>query len=171
MFLRLYRCTRASLDDLVEISRKTFIDAFKKDNDPEDFKNYIDRAFDNANLLNQLTDKDSFFYFVYADELLAGYFKLNRDKAQTDINLPESMELERIYVLEQFQNLRIGQWMLNEACKIALDMQKEFVWLGVWEKNIKAIRFYKKNGFSKFGKHPYYIGRDKQIDWLMRFDL
>jgi len=171
MQLTLEICTLASLDDLAVISRKTFVDAFEKDNSPEDFKHYLDEAFDKEVLKRQLANNDSSFYFVFADGALAGYFKLNRNQAQTDLKLPESIELERIYVLQDFQGNNIGQWMLNEIKKISIERQKEFIWLGVWENNLKAISFYNKNGFVKFGMHPYYVGNDKQMDWLMRCDL
>jgi ribosomal protein S18 acetylase RimI-like enzyme len=74
-------------------------------------------------------------------------------------------------VLEQFQGEQIGTKMLFKAIEIAFDKNKKHLWLGVWEKNTDAIRFYQKHGFLKFNTHPYYIGKDKQTDWLMRFDL
>lgn len=171
MQLHFQECTHADLNTLVEITRKTFVDAFEKDNDPEDFNTYIDKAFDKNNIEQQLGNPDSIFYFVYKDEVLSGYFKLNEHAAQTDIKSEESIELERIYVLQDFQGQKIGQWMLKEVVNLARSMQKEFLWLGVWEKNSRAIAFYENNGFSKFGKHPYYIGKDKQMDWLLRIDL
>lgn len=171
MRLRLLKCDLGSLDKLILISRKTFVEAFEKDNDPKDFRAYVDMAFDREKLQNELSNRNSFFYFMYSGEILTGYFKLNIDQAQTDLKLPEAIELERIYVLQEFQGQKIGQSMLQEAMHIARKKKKEFLWLGVWEKNTRAITFYKNNGFSKFGKHPYYIGKDKQMDWLMRCDV
>ena len=168
---RLLECDLGSLDQLILISRKTFVEAFEKDNDPEDFRAYVDMAFDRKKLQNELSDKNSFFYFMYSGAILTGYLKLNIDRAQTDLKLPEAIELERIYVLQEFQGQKIGQSMLQEALHIARKKKKEFLWLGVWEKNTRAITFYKNNGFYKFGEHPYYIGKDKQMDWLMRFDV
>ncbi len=168
---RLQKCSLSELDDLVRISKKTFADAFEKDNDSNDFKAYIDFAFDKEKILSELNDSNTSFYFAYRDEFLAGYFKLNRSDAQTDLKLKESIELERIYVLEQFQGMKMGQWMLTRAIILAKKEQKQFIWLGVWEENSRAVQFYEKYGFVKFGKHPYYIGADKQMDWLMRHDL
>ncbi len=170
MDIKFQRCTASDLDSLVAISRTTFIDAFEKDNDPKDFKAYIDFAFDENKLLGELKNPDTTFCFVYKDVDLVGYLKLNENEAQTDIKSRESMELERIYVLREFQGQQIGKWMLDEAKKIASLKRKTFIWLGVWEKNSKAIEFYQNHGFSKFGTHPYYIGKDKQTDWLMRFE-
>ena len=171
MALLFKKCTNSDLDKLVEISRKTFVEAFEKDNDPEDFSTYIDKAFEKSNIEEQLLNPNSIFYFVYFDELLVGYFKLNENAAQTDIKSKESIELERIYVLEEFQGNRIGAQTLQEATKLASQKRKNFIWLGVWQKNEDAIRFYQKHGFIKFDTHPYYIGKDKQTDWLMRFEL
>jgi len=171
MPLRFQKCSLSELDDLVRISKKTFIDAFEEHNDPDDFQSYITHAFDRKKLQSELVDSNSSFYFIYQDDILAGYIKLNSNDSQTDLKLKETIELERIYVLEQFQGMKIGEWMLTQALNLAKKEDKEFLWLGVWEKNERAVKFYEKNGFVKFGKHPYYIGADKQIDWLMRYDL
>ncbi len=171
MNLRLQRCSASHIEQLAAISRTTFIDAFEKDNNPEDFKAYIDFAFNRGKLLGELKGLDTTFYFVYKNADLVGYLKLNENDAQTEIKSEGGMELERIYVLRDFQGQHIGQWLLNEAKKIASLKKKSFLWLGVWEKNVSAIRFYQNHGFSKFGTHPYYIGKDEQTDWLMRVEL
>ncbi|TFG76622.1 MAG: GNAT family N-acetyltransferase [Flavobacteriales bacterium] len=171
MELRLERCGLNGLNELVHLSRKTFKDAFEKDNDPEDFKAYMEVAFDREKLKGELSSKDSYFFFAYVDDVLAGYIKLNQNQNQTDIKLLQSMELERIYVSEPYQGKKIGEWLLAKAKQITAEREKTFLWLGVWEKNAKAIAFYQRHGFVKFGTHPYYIGKDEQTDWLMRFDL
>lgn len=171
MPLRFQKCTLSDIDQLVEISRTTFVNSFEKDNDPEDFKNYIDAAFDKETIAQQLKNRNSVFYFVFSDALLVGYFKLNLSEAQTDINSEESIELERIYVRQEFQGQQIGKQMLLEAIALARQQNKTYLWLGVWEKNTAAIRFYQNHGFIKFGTHPYYIGKDEQTDWLLRFEL
>jgi len=171
MQLRLQKCKPTDLDLLVQVSRKTFADAFEAVNNPIDFKKYTDHAFSNETLRDELSNTDTAFYFVFEDTHLCGYLKINENRAQTDLKSKENIELERIYVLENYQGLGIGKWLLDEVMKIAERKQKKFLWLGVWEENIKAIKFYKNYGFSKFGTHPYYVGDDKQTDWLMRFDI
>ncbi|GAB5473274.1 MAG: GNAT family N-acetyltransferase [Maribacter sp.] len=171
MSVRFQKCSPTDLDQLIDISRTTFVDAFEKDNAPDDFKAYIDKTFTKANIQEQLVHSDSTFYFAFKDEILVGYFKLNENTAQTDVKLSESVELERIYVVKEFQGNQIGKEMLHEALRLAEKAQKTFLWLGVWQKNTGAVRFYEKHGFVKFGTHPYYIGDDKQTDWLMRYDL
>ena len=165
------KCTLESLNELVEISRKTFVDAFEKQNDPKDFKAYVDSAFSRSQLREELLNPNSEYYFVKSDEDLVGYFKINQEKAQTEFKEADSLELERIYVLKKFQGKQIGSWMIAEVIRMAVSKQKSFLWLGVWEHNKGAIDFYEKHGFKKVGTHPYYVGSDKQTDWLMRYDF
>lgn len=171
MALKFQKCTLSDLEILIEISRETFVAAFEKDNNPDDFKAYVNMAFEKKHIEQQLQNQDSSFYFVFQDAVLVGYFKLNEKNAQTDIKSEDYIELERIYVLKEFQGNQFGAHMLSQAIKLATQKQVSFIWLGVWQKNLKAIRFYEKHGFTKFDTHPYYIGNDKQIDWLMRYDL
>lgn len=171
MKLHLSKCTNSDLDKLISISRKTFIEAFEVENNPEDFKAYMKKAFSKEQLLMELADPQMYFYLVFSENEVLGYFKLNENEAQRDIKDKNAIELERIYVKNTFQGNQIGHWMLNHIKDIANKKNKSYLWLGVWEKNSKAIRFYEKNGFIKFGEHPYYIGSDKQMDWLMKLNL
>lgn len=171
MSLTYRKCTNADLDTLIRISKETFSAAFEKDNDPEDFQAYLKKAFAPEQIVSELNNPDCFFYFVFDDENLVGYFKLNVGAAQTDVHDKNAMELERIYVLGEHQGKQIGAWMLGQINTLAQTMGKAYIWLGVWEHNPKAIQFYQKHGFQKFGEHPYYIGTDEQTDWLLRLDL
>lgn len=167
----LLSCKQEHLDILLQISRETFVNAFSHLNDPEDFQTYLDTAFSRETLTKELANENMFYYLVYLKDELAGYFKLNRGDAQTEVLGEDSVEIERIYVLEQFQGQRLGHWMIEAIKELAGQMGFSYVWLGVWEENRDAIRFYQNNGFKKFGEHPYYIGKDKQTDWLMRCDI
>ncbi len=110
-------------------------------------------------------------HFVYDDETLIGYFKLNVEAAQTDVHDPKALEIERIYVLAEHQGKKVGAWMLLQIITKAKTLDKDYIWLGVWEHNPRAIKFYQGHGFIKFDEHPYFIGTDKQTDWLLRLKL
>ncbi|WP_190810493.1 GNAT family N-acetyltransferase [Flagellimonas sp. S3867] len=171
MELKLQRCVIEDLEKLVTISKATFIDAFEKDNNPADFESYINEAFSSERLRSELENKNTRFYFVFSGHELIGYLKLNKGPAQSDIKDDQSLELERIYVIQQFQGKGIGNWLLQQVIQIARNEASNYVWLGVWQKNQAAVRFYLRHGFQKFDTHPYYIGKDKQTDWLMRLNL
>ncbi|MEA1786397.1 GNAT family N-acetyltransferase [Arenibacter sp. GZD96] len=171
MNLRFHRCTLADLEAVSKLSKSTFCTAFEAQNNPEDFKTYVEFAFDKKKLKQELLCVHSSFYFAYYNDILAGYFKTNESTAQTDLKIEEALEIERIYVTKDFQGKGLGHNMIQYIKQIAFAKEKRFLWLGVWEKNTKAIAFYQREGFIQFGTHPYSIGTDQQTDWLMRLDL
>lgn len=164
-------CGLNDLERLIKISRITFSNAFKADNNPKDFKIYLNKAFSKEALLKELKDENSAFYFVFLKNDLAGYFKVNEFGAQSDIKDNDGFELERIYILESYQRKQIGLKVLSKVYALAKQKSKTYIWLGVWEKNQKAILWYKRNNFKKFGTHPFFIGADEQTDWLMQKEL
>ncbi|TLP77296.1 GNAT family N-acetyltransferase [Maribacter sp. ACAM166] len=171
MVLKYRKCKTTDLNQLIQISQQTFVEAFEKDNNRNDFANYIEKAFSENSLKGELANTNTQFYFVYNNVELVAYFKLNVGTAQTDVKLSDSLELERIYVLSIYQGMGLGAQLLVQVKNIAIEDGKNMLWLGVWEKNVRAIQFYQRHGFQKFGTHPYFIGLDEQTDWLMRFDL
>ena len=85
--------------------------------------------------------------------------------------LERALEIERIYVNSEFQGRKIGQLLLSKAISLANEQHLKQIWLGVWEYNPKAIKFYERNGFQEFDKHIFKLGDDEQTDILMRLTL
>lgn len=164
-------CTLADLETLRQISLLTFREAFAAQNDPGDFETYLRDAFSMERLRREVEHPDTRFFFLYYGESLAGYAKLNAGSAQTELQDPEALEIERIYVRKPFQGKGLGSWLLERLRFLGRQEGKMYLWLGVWEENMEAIRFYERHGFVTFGKHPYYIGSDRQMDWMMRLEL
>ena len=167
----LRRCVPDDLSTLVSLSRETFSDAFAADNSPERMDAYLAEAFDEDGIRECLSDDRISYYFAYCDGELAGYLKLNEGDAQTDIHDPASMEVERIYVLRRFQDRGLGGRLIDAAAEIAGERGKDYLWLGVWERNDGAIRFYRRHGFREFGTHMFDLGGEPQRDLLMRRDI
>ena len=171
MNLSLVKCSLEDLSTLREIAQKTFCDAFEANNDPEEFKIHLDYAFSKQKMRFELLNPNSEFYFAYLDKDLVGYLKMNYNDAQTEQFAPTAVELERLYVLEGHQNKGIGEAMLQFAINKAKNRKSPFMWLGVWQENPRGIKFYERHGFEKFDTHPYFIGTDRQIDWLLKLDI
>ena len=167
----LKQCTISDFDVLRELSIRTYYETFAHLNTAEDMAAYLEDAFNVERLTQEFYDPNSFFYFLYADGNLAGYLKLNEVPSQTDINDAESLEIERIYVSSEFQGTGLGRYLMEQAITIANERNKKYVWLGVWEKNEKAIRFYKKHGFYEIGTHKFVMGENAQTDYIMRKEL
>lgn len=153
---------------LQNISKQTFFETFAPHNAPENMESYMATGFELPKLENELKCTQSFFYFAKWEGQIAGYLKLNIDAAQTELKDPAALEIERIYVLQAYQANKIGQSLFTKALEIAKEKSKQYVWLGVWEKNEKAIGFYKKNGFQIFDQHEFVLGSEVQIDIMMR---
>lgn len=132
---------------------------------------YIDNNLSVDKLSSELADPNSEFYFALADTEIIGYLKINQGQAQTELKDKSAIEIERIYVLKAHHGQKVGQILYDKALSIARQTKSEYVWLGVWEKNQRAINFYKKNGFIEFDKHVFKLGNDEQIDIMMRLKL
>ena len=100
-----------------------------------------------------------------------GYLKINLGPAQTELKDSNSLEIERIYVLKSYFGKKVGQLLYEKAASIAKELKLKYIWLGVWEKNERALQFYKKNGFVEFDQHQFVLGEDVQNDILMKLTL
>tara|TARA_R110000868_G_scaffold181681_5_gene422641 strand:- start:779 stop:1297 length:519 start_codon:yes stop_codon:yes gene_type:complete len=165
------KITEVDLNELINISKSTYIDTFSWGNSIENMSSYINFAFNSERLTNELNEVLSEFYFFYYEDKIAGYIKINFGNAQTEIKENNAMELERIYVLKSFQGKNIGKKVLEKVIAIAHQRNMEYLWLGVWEKNEKAIRFYEKNNFKIFSSHEFKMGDEIQTDFLMKLNL
>jgi len=161
----------SEVEELLSLSRKTFYDAFEHLNNKDDFEAYTAVAFTSQKLLSELENQHSQFYFVIINDEKVGYVKLNYSSAQTELQDENAIEVERIYVLASQQGKKIGNQLLDFAIDKAKDEGKHFIWLGVWEHNQAAQRFYERNGFKAFGSHKFWVGKDEQTDILMRKEL
>lgn len=156
------------LENLQKISITTFRETFEEVNTEEDMQKYLDENLSEEKLKSELENPNSEFYFAENDNQILGYLKLNFGNAQTENQGNETLEIERIYVLKEFFPLKIGQVLFEKSLEIAKEKKLKFIWLGVWEENKRAIRFYEKNGFKIFGKHDFVLGNDVQTDLMMK---
>lgn len=186
------RVNAGDLDSLIKISRQTFHETFSEVNTEENMNRYLDESLSHGKLQAELENENSEFYFavlkmdenfskakrtedeINSSELpeqIIGYLKLNFGDAQTELKNDQAIEIERIYVLKEFHGKKVGQLLYNKAIEVAKERNADFVWLGVWEENQKAINFYKKNGFIEFDQHKFVLGDDEQTDLMMKLKL
>jgi len=153
------------------ISKQTFFETFEEYNTANDMQKYLNNNLSLDKLKSELSDINSEFYFAILDAKVIGYLKINFGNSQTELKHKSSIEIERIYVLKQFYGKKIGQILFEKALEIANQKSVEYVWLGVWEKNLRAIKFYEKNGFVAFDKHIFKLGDDEQTDIMMHLKI
>ncbi|MDD9148825.1 GNAT family N-acetyltransferase [Sporolactobacillus sp. CQH2019] len=167
MAVKIKKCTFEDLLILQRMSHETFNETFVHQNSPENINAYLEKAFNLKRLGKELSDISSQFFFVYLDNEIAGYLKVNINNAQSEEMGDEALEIVRIYIKNEFQKHGLGRYLLNEAVKFAMERNKKKIWLGVWEKNEKALAFYQKMGFIQTGAHFFYMGDEEQKDFIM----
>lgn len=165
------KVTLNDIEELQEIGRQTFFETFSAGNTEENMRKYLDEGFSVEKLTAELNDPNSEFYFATLDSKVIGYLKLNFGHSQTELQDGKAVEIERIYVLREFHGMKVGQMLYEKAMQIASQKIADYVWLGVWEENPRAIRFYQKNGFVEFDKHVFKLGEDEQTDIMMKLQL
>lgn len=156
---------------LQDVGRQTFYETFSSNNADEDMKKYLDESFSDERLTAEINNDNSEFYFAALNDNIIGYLKLNTAQAQTEIKDDNALEIERIYVLKEFHGKNVGKVLYDKAIEVAGHKNVDYVWLGVWEENFRAIRFYEKNGFEMFDKHIFRLGNDEQTDIMMKLKL
>lgn len=169
--LTLIHANISYLQQIQQLSRDTFFETFQAVNTPENMQLFLDAAYNIEKLSNELNDTNTRFYLLLADDEPAGYIKINFGDTQTEIKDKQGIEIERIYVLQKFQGRQFGKTLFEKAMDIAKHRGALFIWLGVWEHNLKAIQFYKKLGFQAISSHPFWLGNDKQTDIIMKLYL
>ena len=165
------KVTINEIGQLQDISRRTFFEAFSADNTEEDMKKYLEEGLSVEKLTSELNDPNTEFYFATLDYSVIGYLKINFGQSQTELKSNHSLEIERIYVLKEFQGKKVGQLLFDNAIRIARQKNFDYIWLCVWEKNLRAFKFYQRNGFVEFDKHIFKLGNDEQTDIMMKLKL
>lgn len=166
----------ATIDDaatLTSLAYTTFWDAFAHHpkNAPDDLNHYMRQAFNLEQLTSELSDEKCLFLIAELDGKPAGYAKLIFDTIEPGVEAERPIELSRLYAHQEFLGVGVGQRLLDACFRRALETQRDTMWLGVWEYNPRAQRFYEKNGFRVVGKHVFQLGADAQTDLLMQCDL
>ena len=167
----LTKVTLNDIDQLQKIGKQTFHETFSASNTEENMKKYLNEGFTTEKLTAELNDKNSEFFFAKHNNTVIGYLKLNFGLSQTELQDDKALEIERIYVSKEFHGKKVGQLLYEKAIQTAKQTNANYVWLGVWEENQRAIHFYKKNGFVEFDKHIFKLGDDEQTDIMMKLQL
>ncbi len=162
------KVNESEVEHLQYLSRQTFAETFSGSNSKENMDKYLKENLSIEKLSQELNNENSHFFFIKDGERYIGYLKLNMGPSQTELKDERALEIERIYVIQEYQGKKVGQQLYDKAIQVAKEKKAQYVWLGVWEENHKAIQFYKKNGFKVFDQHVFVLGDEKQTDLMMR---
>jgi len=169
--IQVRKATTEDLHTVQRIGRETFFETFVDSNTEDDMNKYLEDSFNDNRVSAELSNPDSLFFIAWEGANPVGYLKVNTGVAQTEPQDKNALEIERIYVKRSHHGKKVGQILYEKALDVAQQQNNTFLWLGVWEKNPRAIRFYEKNGFIAFDKHIFKMGDDEQIDIMMKKEL
>ena len=155
---------------IADLSRQTFYDTFAPDNNKADMDKFMNEQFTREALVEEVGSPGNYFLLAYNGNEVAGYARL-RERSDRMFNHRPSLEIARIYAATHMIGKGVGRQLMEASIAYARKLQKEIIWLGVWERNQRAIDFYRKFGFEKFSENDFVLGNDIQKDWLMKKDL
>lgn len=164
--------TASDATALSELAAKTFTDTFAEFNSREDMARFLEENFSPQKQAAEIADCDYTVMLAEAQTAngkreLAGYVQMVRGPAPMSVSGQAPIEIKRIYVAKQWHGQRIAQALMDAAIASARSVQARTIWLGVWERNPRAVAFYAKYGFERVGEHVFKLGNDEQTDWLL----
>jgi diamine N-acetyltransferase len=167
---------QAGLQDakfLTDLAYTTFWDAFAHHpkNAPEDLSQYMRQAFSIEQISAELADEKNIFLIAEFGDHPAGYAKIIIGNIEPGITAERPVELSRLYSHQKYLGQGVGQNLMDACFERAKQENRDVMWLGVWEYNPRAQRFYEKNGFRIVGKHTFKLGSDPQTDLLMQKEM
>ena len=157
---------------LAKMARQTFYDTFTGTCTEEDMQGFLDAYFNEQRLSTEISNPENRYFFAEVDGAPAGYLQFMEDYSGfPEMKKWKALELKRIYVPVEFQGKGIAQALMEFILDYAAENKYEVVWLGVWEHNLRAQKFYNKYGFVNSGHtHDFPIGNTPQTDfWFWKF--
>jgi ribosomal protein S18 acetylase RimI-like enzyme len=156
---------------LSELGAKTFTDTFAKDNTPENIEAYLQASFSPEIQFSELSNPENIFLIIESENIPVGYAQLTLNSRDEAIQRTSPLEIRRIYAAREYLGRGVGKALMRATIDEARQRGCDCVWLGVWEKNQRAIDFYKKWGFREVGTHLFSVGDDPQNDYVMELEL
>jgi ribosomal protein S18 acetylase RimI-like enzyme len=168
---RIRRATPGDAASLAAFAALTFRDAFERDNTPEDMALYLATNYSPARQAAELGDGGIVTLVADAGDVLAGFAQLREGTAPECVTGPRPIELWRFYVARAWHGRGLAQGLMASSLEAAAERGAGTIWLAVWERNERALAFYRKCGFEVVGDKEFVLGTDRQTDRVMARSL
>jgi len=163
--------TEADIPALRDVAIKIFRDTFTHLNTPENLEAFLKRDYNPESFKKEFNEPGSRYFFISDNDTTAGYLRLRTNPEVDHILGTNTIEIHRIYVDPAYHGKKVGDQLMQFSIDAANKNNNDWIWLGVWEHNPRAIRFYEKWGFERFSQHDFFMGDEKQTDFLLRKKL
>jgi ribosomal protein S18 acetylase RimI-like enzyme len=166
--IKLRKAKIEELQAVLELAIEVYTDTFANDNSPENLEAFFKESYTTEKFKSEFKEPDSALYVALDDLKIVGFLRLRKSNEVDKYLGKNHVELHRLYVHRDYQGSSVSKMFMEEALTYAKEKKHEWIWLGVWEKNFRAQKFYTKWGFEKFSEHIFQMGDDPQTDWLLR---
>ncbi len=152
---------------LAVLAERTFRATFETMNTPEDINLHCEAYYSETLQRGEILDPAIQTLLCEDSGQLVGYAQVRWGPGPECLHARQPVELQRLYVSREWQGRRVAQDLIAGAIGLATASGADQVWLGVWERNPRAIAFYTKCGFAEVGEHTFLLGTDPQRDIIM----
>jgi len=169
--LEIVKATTTDAELIVSLARRTFIDTYSELGIRNNMGRYMEEYFNVEKVSEELAREDLHFYIARLQDQPVGFTKLRNDRMPRGIADKRCLEIERIYILKEFQGNSGGKELMNVIKKMARESRYQVIWLQIWQKNEKAVQFYRKSGFVVYETTVFNFYDELHDDFLLRYDL
>jgi GNAT superfamily N-acetyltransferase len=165
------RATGADAARLAELAARTFADTYASYNDPADMAAHIGAKYGEARQAAELAHPAATYIVAEAGDQLIGYAYLVADQAPGGVPLDAPVEVVRFYIAREWHGTGAAQQLMAACVAEARRRGGRTLCLAVWERNPRAIAFYRKAGFAIVGSTAFQLGSQRQADHVMALAL
>lgn len=171
MNIEIRQASAEDADLIAVLGTTAFYEAYFEQDTPHDLADYITKSFAPEKIRAEIEHPDAMFFIIFRNEKAVGYAKLRNEERHESIKNENAVELQRIYILERVFSTGIGEKLLNHCIETARIKGFETIWLGVWEENRRAQKFYAKHGFKRAGTLTFPYGESVGINFVLEKTL
>lgn len=142
---------------LSQIGKVTIMQSHGHSAPEKDMNSYRDNNFNLDSIKKELSDSKNLYCIIHHNNQAVGYSKIILNSSNKNISQQNVTMLERLYILAEFHDLKLGYELLQHNIDIAKENNQNGLWLNVWIENDRAIRFYKKTGFTICGEYSFRV--------------
>jgi ribosomal protein S18 acetylase RimI-like enzyme len=166
--IRIRKATKEEVPAVRELAIEVYTDTFAAHNSEENMVAFFNENYSLEKFNTEFEEPGSSLYIAVDNLKIVGFLRLRKNDEAADKLGTNTLELQRLYVHKEYHGTPVAKLLMEKTFEVAKDLKVEWLWLGVWEKNLRAQKFYSKYGFERFGEHVFQMGDDPQIDWLLK---
>ena len=159
--------TPADAAAVADLAARTFHDTFVADNKAEDMAAHLKKNYGTAIQAAEIADPSMVTLVMEHEGRLVAYAQLRSGAAPPCVSGERPIEIWRFYVDKALIGRGIARILMDRTMQEIAARGADVVWLGVWERNLRAQAFYRKCGFAQVGTQFYDVGTDRQTDHVM----